>query len=88
VLHAFAGTPFVSKGNKSVKSFVIQNHLMLHISNSFQFTPRDGTSPVDVYSSMVITELDNYLVAWGFMSGNASVLEELETTQIQFARAK
>lgn len=88
ILHSFAGTPFVSKGNNSVNAFVVQNRLMLDISSSFQVNRPNGKTPLDVYSSMDVTQLDDYLVVWGFMSGSASGLQELKTTQIAFAPAK
>jgi hypothetical protein len=88
ILHSFAGTPFVSKGKNSVNAFVVQNRLMLDISSSFQVNRPNGKTPLDVYSSMDVTQLEDYLVVWGFMSGSASGLQELKTTQIAFAGAK
>jgi hypothetical protein len=88
ILHAVAGTPFVSERNVSVNAFVVQNHLMLDISNSFQVDRGGGKTPLDIYSSIDVTQLDNYLVAWCFMSGSPRGLQELKTTQIAFAKSK
>ena len=71
-----------------MNAFVVQNRLMLDISSSFQVNRPNGKTPLDVYSSMDVTQLEDYLVVWGFMSGSASGLQELKTTQIAFAGAK
>jgi TonB family protein len=58
---------------------------MLDISGSFQVSPPGSKAPVDVYSSIYITQLQNYLVAWSFVSGSPSGQQELKNTQIAFA---
>jgi hypothetical protein len=88
MLHDFAGTPFVSSGENSVYAFVVQDHLIVNISSSFQVGPSGTNTPRDIYSSMEVTQLDNYWVAWGFLSGSASDLQELKATQIAFVPAK
>jgi hypothetical protein len=88
MLHAFAGTPFVSKGNIAVNAFVVQNRLMLDISNSFQVSRPRSKTAVDVHTSIDVTQLGDYLVAWAFVSGSAAGLQELKATQIAFAPTK
>ena len=85
LVRSFAGTPFVSKGNNSVRAFVVQGHLMLDISGSFQVNPPGRNSPLDIYTSIDVTQLNGYWVGWGFVSGSQSGLQELKKTKIAFA---
>jgi hypothetical protein len=84
LVRSFAGTPFISRGNNSVKAFVAQGHVMLDISGAFQVSPPGRKTPLDVFTSMEVTELNGYLVGWGFMSGSQSGLQELKTTKTAF----
>lgn len=81
----YAGTPFISKGKNSVGAFMVQGHLMLDISGVFQVTPSDGKTPLDVFTSIDVTELNGYLVGWGFVSGSQPGLQELKKSNIAFA---
>jgi hypothetical protein len=85
LVRSFAGTPFVSKGNNSVRAFVVQGHVMLDISGSFQVSPPGRNSPLDIYTSIDVTQLNGYWVGWGFVSGSQSGLQELKNTKIAFA---
>jgi hypothetical protein len=85
LVRSFAGTPFVSKGNNSVRALVVQGHVMLDISGSFQVSPPGRNSPLDIYTSIDVTQLNGYWVGWGFVSGSQSGLQELKNTKIAFA---
>jgi hypothetical protein len=85
LVRSFAGTPFVSKGKNSVNAFVVQGHVMLEISGSFQVNPPGSNTPLDIYTSIDVTQLNGYLVGWGFVSGSQSALQELKNTKIAFA---
>jgi hypothetical protein len=84
-LRSFAGTPFVSKGQKSVNAFIVQGHLMLDVSGSFTVKPPGRNTPLDIFTSFDFTIAKDYWVAWGFMSGSQSGLQELKDTKIAFA---
>jgi hypothetical protein len=85
LVRSFAGTPFISKGKNPVDAFMIQGHVMLEISGTFQVNLPGGNTPADVFTSIDVTELNGYLVGWGFMSGSQSGLQELKTTKRLFA---
>jgi hypothetical protein len=85
LVRSFAGTPFISKGNNSVRAFVVQGHVMLDISGSFQVNPPGSNTPLDIYTSIDFTQVNGYLVGWGFVSGSQSGLQELKNTKIAFA---
>jgi hypothetical protein len=85
LVHFFAGTPFVSKGDNSVRAFLVQNQLILDTSGAFQVTPSGGKAPLDVFTSIDVTELNGYLVGWAFMSGSQSGLQDLKKSNIVFA---
>jgi hypothetical protein len=85
LVHTFAGTPFVSEGNNSVRAFVVQGHVMLDFSGSFQVNPPGRNTPVDLYTSMDVTQLNGYLVGWAFASESQSGLQEMKNTKIAFA---
>jgi hypothetical protein len=85
LVHAFTGTPFVSKGKNSVRAFVVQGHVMLDVSGSFQVTPPGSNTPLDIFTSIDVTQLSGYWVGWGFVSGSQSGLQEMKNTKIAFA---
>lgn len=85
LVRSFAGTPFISKGNNAVTALEVQGHVMLDISGSFQVTPPGSNTPLDIYTSIEVTQLNGYLVGWGFVSGSQSGLQELKNTKIAFA---
>jgi hypothetical protein len=85
LVRSFAGTPFVSKGKNSVNAFVVQGHVMLEISGSFQVNPPGSNTPLDIYTSIDVAQLNGYLVGWGFVSGSQTGLQELKNTKIAFA---
>jgi hypothetical protein len=85
LIHAFAGTPFVSKGKNSVRAFAVQGHVMLDVSGSFQVTPPGSNTPLDIFTSIDVTQLNGYWVGWAFASGTQSGLEEMKNTKIAFA---
>ncbi len=85
LVSAFAGTPFVSKRNNSVRALVVQGHVMLDISGAFQVNPPGSNTPLDIYTSIDVTQLNGYWVGWGFVSGSQSGLQELKNTKIAFA---
>lgn len=85
LVRSFAETPFVSKGKNSVTAFVVQGHVMLELSGSFQVSPRGSNTPLDIYTSIDVTQLNGYLVGWGFVSGSQAGLQELKNTKIAFA---
>jgi hypothetical protein len=58
---------------------------MLDITGVFKVTSSDGKTPLDVFTSIDVTELNGYLVEWGFMSGSQSGLQELKQSSIAFA---
>jgi hypothetical protein len=84
LLRSLAGTPFLAKGQDSVKVFPVQGHLMLDVSGSFTVTPPGRNAPLDIFTSLDVTEAKNYWVAWGFMSGSQAGLQELKNTKIKF----
>jgi hypothetical protein len=85
LVEAFAGTPFISKGTNSVKAFVVQGHVTLDASGSFQVQPPGSTAPLDIYTSIDVTELNGFWAGWAFASGSKSELQEMKNTRIAFA---
>jgi hypothetical protein len=58
---------------------------MLDISGSFQVKPPGSNAQLNIYTSIDVTQLNGYLVGWGFVSGSQSELQELKNTKIAFA---
>jgi hypothetical protein len=85
LVRAFAGTPFVSKGHNSVRAFVIQGHVILEITGSFHVNSTGTNTPLDIYTSMDVAQLNGYWVGWAFASGNQSELQEMKNTKVAFA---
>jgi hypothetical protein len=67
-----------------VRAFVVQGHVMLEISGSFQVNPPGSNTPLDIYTAISVTQLKGYLVGWGFASTSPSGLQELKNTKITF----
>jgi hypothetical protein len=84
-VRSLAGTPFVSKGQNSVKAFTVAGHVMLDISGSFAVNPPGHSAPLDIFTSIVFTEAKDYWIAWGFMSGSQTELQELKKTKISLS---
>jgi hypothetical protein len=85
LVHAFIGTPFVSKGKNSVTALVIQGHVTLEVSGSLHVNSPASNPPLDIYTSMDVTELNGFWVGWAFASGSQSGLQEMKNTNITFA---
>jgi hypothetical protein len=58
---------------------------MIDFSGSFQVKPPDSTAPLDLYTSIDVTQLNDFWVAWAFASGTQSGLQEMKKTKIVFA---
>jgi len=58
---------------------------MLEVSGSFQINFPGGNTPLDIYSSMDVTQLNGYWIGWAFASGSQSELQEMKNTKIAFA---
>jgi len=83
-VRSMAGTPFVAKGKNSVNAFTFQGHLMIELSTSFSVNSPGHGAPLDIFTSMELTQAKDYWVMWGFMSGSKDGLQELQNTQIAF----
>lgn len=83
---ALSGTPFIRSGQKALRAYMLQNRLMLDLSGEFKADAPDGKQPVDIYTSVVFTQDNNYWVAWIFMQGSQSGLDDLRNNvKIAFA---
>lgn len=78
------GTPFVREGQNSVRAFTVQGHVMLDISQSVAAKLHGSDVPIEAFTALELTELKDYWIAWGFMSGTAAGLEELKNTRVDF----
>jgi hypothetical protein len=58
---------------------------MLDISGSSEVNLPGRREPLAIFTSFVFTEAKGYLVAWAFMSGTQSGLQELKNTKLLFA---
>ncbi|HTZ98085.1 MAG TPA: hypothetical protein VMB18_16910 [Terriglobales bacterium] len=81
-----SGTPFSGKGQNTLRAFMLQDRLMLDLSSAFKANVPNRTEPVDVFTSVIFTEDNNYWVAWLFMQGSQAELDDLRNnTRIAFA---
>src|ERR1700691_869127 len=76
-----AEAPFLSGGHRSVSAFVTQRHVMLDVSSSSTLSVAGNKDPVAIFASLYFTECKGYLVAWMFVSGSQSGLDELKKTK-------
>jgi hypothetical protein len=86
IASSFAGTPFVPTRQSSASAFMFQGHLMLDISGSYVVNSPGKSAPVDIFTALEFTEVKEYWVAWGFMSGSQAGLQELKNTKIAFVQ--
>jgi len=81
---AFAGLPFIGSGQSSVSAFTDQGHLMLEISSDSTVKLPSRTKPLSLFFSVRFTELNGSVVAWAFVSGSQTSLEQLKSTKVNF----
>lgn len=84
VVRSFAYTPFIAKGQNSVNAYTVQGHVMLDISASFAVSRPATNAPLNVFTSLELTQAKDYFVVWGFVSGSQNGLQELKRTTITF----
>lgn len=83
---SLSGTPFIGKGQSTIRAYTIQNHMMLNLSSGFEVNLPARKQSVDVFSSIIFTEDNNYWVMWMFMNGAQSELDDLmKNIRISFA---
>ena len=74
-----SGTPFIGKGQNSLRAFALQNRLMVDLSSAFKVEVPNRREPWDVVTSIILTEDNSYWVACMFMDGSQSGLDHLRS---------
>jgi hypothetical protein len=74
---ALSGTPFIGKGQNTLRAFMLQNRMMIDLSNEFKADVPNTKQPPDVFTSVIFTEDGNYWIALLFMHGSQSGRDEL-----------
>jgi len=83
---SLSGTPFIGKGQNTLRAFMLQNRVMLDLSSEFKANVPKRKEPLDIYTSVIFTEDNNYWVAWMFMQSSQSGLDDLrKSIRIEFA---
>jgi hypothetical protein len=86
---SLSGTPFIGKGQRTVKAYTLQNRMILDLSSEFKVSLQSRKQPLDVFTSVIFTEDKNFWVAWLFMQGSQSGLNDLKKNiRIDFAPSK
>ena len=69
LIRMFDGTPFMSKGQNSLKASMVQGHVLLEFSRASQISIPSRNVSVDVYTSMNFSQSNGYLICLGFETG-------------------
>jgi len=77
ISRSLSGTPFFGKGKNSVRAFMAEKRVFLDLSSAFQLEAPTRKQPVDVFTSIISTQANDYWAMWMFMNGSQSGLEEL-----------
>jgi hypothetical protein len=77
ITRSLSGTPFIGKGQNTIRGFMLQGRMMLDLSSGFKTNVQAREQPLDVFSSIIFTEDNNYWVMWLFMNGTQSGLDDL-----------
>jgi len=86
ISRSLSGTPFFGRGKNSIRAFTLQNHLFLDLSSAFKVEAPTRKGPFDVFTSMIITQINDYWVMWMFMNGSQSGMNQLRgDIRISFA---
>jgi hypothetical protein len=86
ITKSLSGIPFIGKGQNTIRAFMLQNRMMLDLSSGFTVNVPTRKLPLDVFSSVIFTEDNNYWVMWLFMNGTQSGLDDLrKNIKIAFA---
>lgn len=78
ITKSLSGTPFIGKGQNTIKAYTRQNRLLVDLSSAFKANMRGSTQPRDVFTSVVFTEDNGYWVTLLFMNGSQSGLDEVK----------
>jgi hypothetical protein len=88
ITRSLSGTPFIGKGQNTIRAFMLQDRIMLDLSSGFKVNVPTREQPLDVFTSIIFTENNDYWVMWLFMIGSQSELDELrKNIGIAFARS-
>lgn len=86
ISRSLSGTPFIGKGQNTIRAYMIQNRMMLDLSSGFKVNVATRKQPLDIFSSVIFTEDNDYWVLWFFMNGTQSELDDLmKNIRISFA---
>jgi hypothetical protein len=86
IIKSLSGTRFIGKGQNRIRAFTLLNRMMLDVSSGFKVNLPGKKEPLDVFSSLIFTEENDYWVMWLFMSGSQSGLDDLrKSIRIAFA---
>jgi hypothetical protein len=77
IARSLSGTPFISKGQNTIRAFILQNRMMLDLSSGFKVSVPTREQPLEVFNSVIFTEDNNYWVMWLFENGTQSALDDL-----------
>ena len=72
IARSLSGTPFFGKGQNEFGAFVLQNRMMLDLSSGFKVNVPTSKQLLDVFTSVIFTEVNNYWVMWLFRNGTQS----------------
>lgn len=85
IAEPLSGTPFIGKGQNTIRAFMLENRMMVALSSGFKVNLPARNQPLDVFSSVIFTEGTNYWVVWLFKNGSQPGLDELmKTSKIAF----
>jgi hypothetical protein len=86
ITKSLSGTRFIGKGQNRIRAFTLLNRMMLDLSSGFKVNLPGKKEPLDVFSSLIFTEENDYWVMWLFMNGSQSGLDNLKNNvKIAFA---
>ena len=77
IARTLSGTPFVGKGQNSLRTFTVQNRLMLDLSSAFEVEVPNRKEPWHAFTSIIFTKENSYWVFWIFEDGSQSGLDGL-----------
>jgi len=77
ITKSLSGTPFIGKGQNTIRVFMLGNRMMLDLSSGFKVDLPARKEPLEVFSSVIFTEDKDYWVMWLLMNGSQSGLDDL-----------
>lgn len=84
IFSSLSNAPFFGKGQKVVSATKAGNHLWVQLSGTVSLDIPASNVPQAAYTSIEVTAVRDYWLAWLFMGGSQAELDQMKSTVVNF----